>query len=222
MSKLFIIVQHDLKMALRRRNEWFQPLWFLLLVVALFPLGIGPEPHLLGQIAAGVIWIAALLANMLSLDSLFREDADNGRLEQWLLMETGLTTLVAGRIFAHWIVSGLPVIIISPILATWMQLPSSGLVTLAITLLLGTPTLSLLGGMGAALTLGSRQSGMLLSLLIAPLSVPVLVFATSAVSDTVAGYDATTQLLLMSVILVFAVTLVPFAIAAALRIHLQE
>lgn len=222
MSKLLIIVQHDLKMALRRRNEWFQPLWFLLLVVALFPLGIGPEPHLLGQIAAGVIWIAALLANMLSLDSLFREDADNGRLEQWLLMETGLTTLVAGRIFAHWIVSGLPVIIISPVLATWMQLPSSGLVTLAITLLLGTPTLSLLGGMGAALTLGSRQNGMLLSLLIAPLSVPVLVFATSAVSDTVAGYDATTQLLLMSVILVFAVTLVPFAIAAALRIHLQE
>ncbi len=221
MSMLHIAL-HDLKLAFRQRTEWFQPLWFLLLVVALFPLGIGPQPALLSQIAAGVIWIAALLASMLSLESLFREDANNGRLEQWLLLDTSLPALAGGRMLAHWLVTGLPVILISPLLATWMQLPATAHGVLLITLLLGTPTLSLLGGLGAALTLGSRQGGMLLALLIAPLSVPTLVFATSAVSDTAAGYQAQTQLLILAAILLFAITLVPFAIAAALRIYLQE
>jgi len=191
-------------------------------VVALFPLGIGPQASLLSQIAAGVIWIAALLASMLSLESLFREDADNGRLEQWLLLDNALSTLAAGRSLAHWLVTGLPVILISPLLAAWMQLPQDAMGTLVLSLLLGTPTLSLLGSLGAALTLGSRQGGMLLALLIAPLSVPVLIFATNAVSDSAAGYTSETQILLLSVILLFAITLVPFAIAAALRIHLQE
>ncbi len=222
MNNLLIIAGHDLRLAFRRRNEWFQPLWFLLLVVALFPLGIGPQPALLAQIAAGVIWIAALLANMLSLESLFREDANNGRLEQWLLMDGSLPALAAGRTTAHWLITGLPVILISPLLAAWMQLPQAAMGTLVLSLLLGTPTLSLLGSLGAALTLGSRQGGMLLALLIAPLSVPVLVFATSAVSDAASGFDPETQLLLLGVILLFAITLVPFAIAAALRIHLQE
>ncbi len=222
MNRLLSIAGHDLKLAFRRRTEWFQPLWFLLLVVALFPLGIGPQANLLSQIAAGVIWIAALLSSMLSLDGLFREDAVNGRLEQWLLLDASLPALAAGRILAHWLVTGLPVILISPLLAAWMQLPSHALGVLLLTLLLGTPTLSLLGGLGAALTLGSRRGGMLLALLIAPLSIPALVFATNAVTDTAAGYDAQTQLLLLGVILLFVVTLVPFAIAAALRIHLQE
>ncbi len=222
MNKLLVIIGHDLRLAFRRRSEWFQPLWFLLLVVALFPLGIGPQPALLSQIAAGVIWIAALLSNMLSLESLFREDAQNGRLEQWLLLDASLPALAAGRTFAHWLVTGLPVILISPLLAAWMQLPQAAMDTLILSLLLGTPTLSLLGSLGAALTLGSRQGGMLLALLIAPLSVPVLVFATNAVSDAASGFIADTQLLLLGVILLFAITLIPFAIAAALRIHLQE
>lgn len=222
MKHLLSIATHDLRLALHRRTEWFQPLWFLLLVVALFPLGIGPQPSLLAQIAPGVIWIAALLSNMLSLENLFREDAHNGRLEQWLLLDASLPALAAGRVLAHWLVTGLPVIVISPLLAAWMQLPEQALGVLMLSLLLGTPTLSLLGGLGAALTLGSRQGGMLLALLIAPLSVPTLVFATGAVSDTAAGYSAQTQLLLLGVILLFAITLVPFAIAAALRIHLQE
>lgn len=222
MKHLLSVAGHDLKLAFHRRTEWFQPLWFLLLVVALFPLGIGPQPELLSRIAAGVIWIAALLAGMLSLDNLFREDAHNGRLEQWLLLDASLAALAGGRVLAHWLITGLPVIVVSPLLAAWMQLPDNALPVLILSLLLGTPTLSLLGALGAALTLGSRQGGMLLALLIAPLSVPALILGTAAVSDTAAGYDAGTQLLLLAAILLFAITLVPFAIAAALRIHLQE
>lgn len=222
MNGLFTVLRHDLMLAVRHPSELLQPLWFMALVVALFPLGIGSDSELLRTIAPGVIWIAALLSSLLGLDSLFKRDDDSGVLEQWLFAPSGLTILVLGRVIAHWLLRGLPLVVFCPLLGIWLQLPDYAIATLVLTLLLGTPTLSLFGSLGAALSLSTQRGGLLLALLIAPLYVPALIFATSAVSSIVAGDNPRMQILLLLAIMVFAVSLVPLATATALRIHLQD
>ena len=222
LTSAYSLFKHDLMVAIRHPAELLQPLWFMALVVALFPLGVGTDEELLQTIAPAVIWIAALLASLLGLDQLFKKDDDNGVLEQWLFAPSGLTALVLGRVCAHWLLRGLPLVLFSPLLGVWLKLPDYGIATLALTLLLGTPTLSLFGSLGAALSLGTNSAGLLLSLLIAPLYVPTLIFATSAVSRILSGDDPRLQVLLLLAIMLFALSLVPLAIATALRIHLQE
>jgi heme exporter protein B len=222
MSLFIHLVRTDLQIAFRHAGELLQPLWFMALVVALFPLGISPEAAELRQIAGGVVWIAALLASLLGLEAVFAHDEKTGRLEQWLLSDASMLTLVAARLLSRWLVSGLPIVLISPLLAIWLQLQTDALVVLSLSLLLGTPIMTLLCALAAALTLSSRQAATLMSLLVAPLYVPLLIFATSAVKETQAGANVDMQLLLITAMLVLAVTLIPPAITVALNIHLRE
>ena len=208
-------------MVLRNKSEWLQPLFFLVVVVSLFPLGLGPGPTLLSRIAPGVVWIAALLASVLSLDQLFRSDYDDGSLEQLMLGNQSLSLLVLAKLLAHWLTTGLPIIALSPLLAVWLNLPMEAFPTLVKSLVLGTPVLTLVGGIGAALTVGLRGGGQLLALLVFPLLVPVLIFATMGVAAVAGGMQATAQLGLMFAYLIMALTLAPFACAAALRISIS-
>ena len=217
----FALLRRDLLLAYRRRSELLQPLIFLLVVISLFPLGVGPSPTLLAQIAPGVIWIAALLATVLSLDGLFRSDFEDGSLEQLTLSGHPLTLIALAKTLAHWLVAGLPIVLLSPLLALWMNLHVDGSPGLIESLLLGTPVLSLIGAIGGALTVSLRRGGQLLSLLVFPLYVPLLVVATMAVSAAVAGLPYTGQLGLMAAGLVAALTLAPFATAAALKLSLS-
>ena len=217
----FALVRRDLLLAFRRRSEMFQPLIFLLVVVSLFPLGVGPSPQLLSSIAAGVIWIAALLATVLSLETLFRSDFEDGTLEQFAISGHPVTVIALAKIVVHWLVAGLPIVLLAPLLALWMNLPIEGLGLLMVTLLLGTPVLSLIGSLGGALTVSLKRGGQLLSLLVFPLYVPLLIIATNAVSAAVAGLPYNGQLGLMAAGLVAALTLAPFATAAALRLALE-
>jgi len=215
------LLRRDFLLAYRRRAELLQPLVFLLVVVTLFPLGVGPSPTLLANIAPGVIWIAALLATVLSLDSLFRSDFEDGTLEQMVLSGQSLALLALARIVAHWLVAGLPIVLLSPLLAMWMNLPDEGLLILIESLAIGTPVLSLIGAIGGALTVSLKRGGQLLSLLVFPLYVPLLILATSAVSSAVAGLPYTGQLGLMTAGLIASLTLAPFATAAALKLSLS-
>jgi heme exporter protein B len=215
------LLRRDLVLAFRRRSEMLQPLIFLLVVVSLFPLGVGPSPQLLAEIAPGVIWIAALLATVLSLDSLFRSDFEDGTLEQMTLSGHPLTLVALAKTLAHWLVAGLPLVLMAPLLALWMNLPAEGIPVLLKSLLLGTPVLSLVGAIGGALTVSLKRGGQLLSLLVFPLYVPLLVIATMAVSASVAGLPYNGQLGLMAAGLVGALTLAPFATAAALKLSLS-
>jgi len=203
------LLRRDFLLAYRRRAELLQPLVFLLVVVTLFPLGVGPSPTLLANIAPGVIWIAALLATVLSLDSLFRSDFEDGTLEQMVLSGQSLALLALARIVAHWLVAGLPIVLLSPLLAMWMNLPDEGLLILIESLAIGTPVLSLIGAIGGALTVSLKRGGQLLSLLVFPLYVPLLILATSAVSSAVAGLPYTGQLGLMTAGLIASLTLAP-------------
>lgn len=221
MSAFFTLLRRDLLLAIRSRAEVLQPLFFLLVVVSLFPLGLGPGPVLLARIAAGVIWIAALLASTLSLDSLFRGDFDDGSLDQFITSGHSPSLLSLAKICAHWLTSGLPIVLFSPLLAIWLNLPSEALPVLVKSLLLGTPVFSLIGAIGAALTVGLRQGGQLLALLIFPLLIPVLILATGAVSAATAGMEVNAYLLWMAAYAVLMLTLAPFACAAALRISLS-
>ncbi len=218
---LAALVRRDLLLAFRRRSEMLQPLIFLLVVVSLFPLGVGPSPQLLASIAPGVIWIAALLATVLSLDTLFRSDFEDGTLEQFAISGHPVTTIAFAKILVHWLVAGLPIVILSPLLALWMNLPREGLGILMVTLALGTPVLSLIGSIGGALTVSLKRGGQLLSLLVFPLYVPLLIIATNAVSAAVAGLPYNGQLGLMAAGLIAALTLAPFATAAALKLSLE-
>ena len=191
------LLRRDFLLAYRRRAELLQPLVFLLVVTTLFPLGIGPSPQLLANIAPGVIWIAALLATVLSLDSLFRSDYEDGTLEQMVLSGQSLALIALSRTVAHWLVAGLPIVLLSPLLALWMNLADEGLSILIISLAIGTPVLSLIGAIGGALTVSLKRGGQLLSLLVFPLYVPLLILATSAVSAAVADLPYTGQLGLM-------------------------
>ncbi len=217
----FALVRRDLLLAFRRRSEMFQPLIFLLVVISLFPLGVGPSPQLLSSIAAGVIWIAALLATVLSLETLFRSDFEDGTLEQFAISGHPVTVIALAKIVVHWLVAGLPIVLLAPLLALWMNLPIEGLGLLMVTLLLGTPVLSLIGSIGGALTVSLKRGGQLLSLLVFPLYVPLLIIATNAVSAAVAGLPYNGQLGLMAAGLIAALTLAPFATAAALRLALE-
>jgi heme exporter protein B len=193
-------------------------LLFFILVVSLFPLGIGPSPQLLATIAPGVIWVAALLATLLSMERLFRSDFEDGALEHLLLSPHSLPLLVLAKVSAHWLVTGLPLLLVSPLLGVLLQLPASAIRALPLTLLLGTPALSLIGAIGVALTVSLRRGGVLLTLLVLPLYVPVLIFGTAAVAAAGAGLPTTGQLALLGALLALALTLAPLATAAGLRI----
>ena len=215
------LLRRDFLLAYRRRAELLQPLVFLLVVVTLFPLGVGPSPQLLANIAPGVIWIAALLASVLSLDSLFRSDYEDGTLEQMVVSGQPLALIALARIVAHWLVAGLPIVLLSPVLALWMNLPDEGIPVLIKSLVIGTPMLSLIGAIGAALTVSLKRGGQLLSLLVFPLYVPLLILATSAVSSSVAGLPYNGQLGLILAGMIGALTLAPFATATALKLSLS-
>ena len=215
------IFKRDLLIAFRRRSEIVHPLIFFVMVISLFPLAIGDDKVLLQKIAPAIIWVTALLATMLSLDNLFRSDFEDGSLEQMTLLKTPLSLLVTAKITAHWVITGLPLILITPLLAVLLYVPSETISMLLLTLLLGTPTLSLIGAVGIALTVGLRQGGVILSLLILPLYIPVLIFATLAMQNLAQGFSAEAQIAMMLAILVLAITLSPFAIAAALKVSLN-
>ena len=215
------IIRRDLIIAFRRRSEIVHPLIFFVMVISLFPLAIGDDKVLLQKIAPAIIWVTALLATMLSLDNLFRSDFEDGSLEQMTLLKVPLSLLVTAKITAHWLITGLPLILITPLLAVLLYLPADTTWMLLLTLLLGTPTLSLIGAVGIALTVALRQGGVILSLLILPLYIPVLIFANLALQNTVQGFSAEAQLAMMLAILVLAITLAPFAIAAALKVSLN-
>lgn len=216
------IVRRDLVLAMRRRSEIANPVLFFILVITLFPLGIGAQPKLLQAIAPGIIWVSALLATMLSLDSLFRSDFDDGSLEQMLLSPYPTSILVLGKITAHWLTTGLPLLIVAPLLAVFLGMPNQSLSILLLTLLLGTPVLSLIGAVGVALTVGLRRGGMILSLLVLPLYVPVLIFASNAVDMTSSGLPVTAQLNILISMLLMALVLAPWPTAAALKMSINS
>jgi len=215
------VLRRDLTVALRRAHDVLVPLVFFAIVVALFPLGVGPEPERLREMAPGVLWVAALLATMLSLNRLFAADHADGTLEQLLLAPHPLAALVLAKTAAHWLLTGLPLVLLTPLLALQLNLPLDALGTLLATLALGTPVLSLIGAVGAALTLGLRGGGVLLSALVLPLYTPVLIFGAGGVSAVLHGFEAQAQISLLGAFLALAVTLAPWAAAAALRISLD-
>ncbi|MCL6415542.1 heme exporter protein CcmB [Aestuariirhabdus sp. Z084] len=215
-----IVLKRDLRLALRSQSDLANPLIFFVMVATLFPLGVTPDKEFLAEIATGIIWVAALLATLLSLDAMFRSDYDDGSLEQLLLSPYPLYLLVLAKVFSHWVVSGLLLTILFPVLAVILFLPWEGYLAMLASLLLGTPLLSLIGAIGAALTVGLKKGGVLLSLLILPLYVPVLIFGTGAVGAAINGMPFSAHLLWLGVFLVMAVTLAPFAIAAALRVSI--
>lgn len=215
------VIVRDLTLALRRRADVLTTLFFFIIVVSLFPLGVGPEPGILRTIAPGIVWVAALLASMLSLGRLFANDYADGTLEQLLLIPQPLSVLVLGKIIAHWLVTGLPLVLVAPVLGLQFDLAPQALGVLMISLLLGTPILSLLGAIGAALTLGLRGGGVLVSLLVLPLYIPVLIFGAGAVDASMSGLGAQAHLSLLGAFLVCAFVLAPPAAAAALRISAE-
>jgi heme exporter protein B len=212
------IFLRDLRLALRRRADTAAALFFFVIVASLFPLGVGPEPALLRTMAAGVLWVAALLASMLSLGRLFADDHADGTLEQLLLSVCPLPLIVLSKMAAHWLCSGLMLSLVAPLLALQFDLPGEAIGVLLVTLLLGTPLLSLSGGIGAALTVGVRGASVLLSVLVLPLCVPVLIFGAGAVDAAVSGLAVSAHYSLLAAMLVAALFLAPWAAAAALRI----
>lgn len=221
MNAIVAILRRDLLIVVRRKSEVLTALFFFVIVSSLFPLGIGPEPALLRKIAPGVLWVGALLATMLGLQRMFAADHADGTLEQMAISPTPLVGLVAGKIAAHWLVSGLPLVLIAPVLGVQFDLDAGALGVLVLALLLGTPVLSLVGAIGAALTLGVRGGGVLLSLLVLPLYVPVLIFGAGAVESHVSGLGADGHLSLLAALLALSVFFAPWATAAALRIALE-
>ncbi len=215
------VIYRDLLLATRRWADVLTALVFFVIVVSLFPLGVGPEPNLLRTIAPGVIWVAALLASMLSLTRMFAADYADGTLEQMLLSAAPLGIIVAAKIVAHWLVTGLLVVLIAPVLALQFDLPQQLLATLTLSLLLGTPVLSMIGAIGAALTLGLRGGGALLSLLVLPLYVPVLIIGAGTVDMAAAGLGTEAHFLLLAALLVVAAAFAPWAAAVALRISAE-
>jgi heme exporter protein B len=215
------IVARDLTLAWRRRADVLSTLFFFVIVVSLFPLGIGPETQVLKSIAPGVVWVAALLASMLSLGRVFQNDYHDGTLEQMLLTPQPLYLVILGKIFAQWIVSGIPLVLIAPLIGLQFDLEPDTLLVLFVSLLIGTPILSLIGSIGAALTLGLRGGGVLIALLILPLYVPVLIFGSGAVGANITGMGAQAHLLLLGAFLVVSLVFAPWATSAALRISLE-
>ncbi len=220
-TAFFGVLRRDLKLGIRKRTELLNPLLFFVLVVSLFPLGVGPGPKMLATIAPGIIWVAALLATLLSMERLFRSDFEDGALEQLLLSPHPLALLVLAKVLAHWLITGLPLILVAPLLGVLLHLPTEAIQTLPLTLLLGTPVLSLIGAIGVALTVALRRGGVLLTLLVLPLYVPVLIFGSAAVAAAADGLPISGQLALLGAMLALALTLSPFATAAGLRISAE-
>ncbi|KPB83697.1 heme exporter protein CcmB [Pseudomonas syringae pv. tomato] len=223
MSRVFAaLILREARLLARRPAELANPLVFFALVIALFPLAIGPDTQLLQALSPGLLWVAALLAVLLSLDGLFRGDFEDGSLEQWVLSPHPLALLILGKVLAHWVFSGLALVLLSPVLALMLGLPVQCLPVLMLSLLLGTPVLSLLGAVGAALTVGLKRGGVLLALLILPLYIPVLILGSAALQAALQGMPATGYLLWLGSLTVLAITLTPFAIAAGLKISVGE
>ena len=222
MSAFWAVVQRDLVLAMRRKTEVITAVFFFVVVAALFPLGIGPEINTLRLVAPGILWVGALLASMLSLGRLFAADFADGTLEQMALSPNSLSVLVAAKILAHWLLSGLPLVLLAPVLGLQFDLTEEALWTLTIGLLLGTPILSLIGAVGAALTLGGRGGDVLLSLLILPLYVPALIFGAGAVQAQMSGLGAAAHLSILAAMALVAAVFSPWVSAASLRIALES
>ncbi|MBW8078186.1 MAG: heme exporter protein CcmB [Gallionella sp.] len=218
---LVLVIRRDLLLAMRRRADVLTILVFFILVVSLFPLGVGPEMDMLRKMAPGVLWVAALLASMLSLGRLFSADYLDGTLEQMLLVPQSLSVLVLGKMIAHWLVSGLPLVLMAPVLGLQFDMSVQGLMVLMASLLMGTPILSMLGAIGAALTLGLRGGGVLLSLLVLPLCIPVLIFGTGAVEAVASGLSVVSNLSLIAALLMLCLVFTPWVAAQALRISME-
>jgi len=221
MNAFFAIIHREVLLVLRRKSEALTVLFFFLIVTSLFPLGIGADVALLRKIAPGVIWVAALLSTILGLQRLFASDYADGTLEQMALSPTPFVLLVGGKITAHWLLCGLPLVFLAPFIGIQFDLDLETLRTLILALLLGTPILSLIGAIGAALTLGVRGGGVLLSLLVLPLYIPVLIFGAGAVFATSAGLDVGGHFSLLAALLVLAIAFAPWATTAALRIAIE-
>jgi heme exporter protein B len=223
---MFIAFKHmmkrELTLANRRRADLANPLFFFLIVVSLFPIGVTPDLAKLSEMAAGVLWVAALLASLLSLDLLFRHDYEDGSLEQMLLSSVPAQLLVMCKVLSHWLVTGLPLTLVSPVLSVMLALPASAIPLLMLTLAIGTLTLSLLGGIGAALTVGLRKGGLLLTILIMPLFVPVIIFGTSAVQSFVNGMPWSAQLAILSAISFGSFAISPWLTVAALNVTVGD
>jgi heme exporter protein B len=220
-NRLLAILGRDLRLALRQGVDSVMVVAFFVLAVVLFPFGVGPEPGMLARIAAGVIWVAALLASMLSLERLFQADYEDGSLELMALEPVALEAVVLAKVAAHWLTTGLPLLVAAPLLAILLHLPADGFAVLLLALLLGTPTLSLIGAVGAALILGARRGGVLLSLLVLPLFIPVLIFGAAAVEAALGGFPARPHLLVLAALLLAALPLCTWAAAGALRQGLE-
>ncbi|SES20405.1 MULTISPECIES: heme exporter protein CcmB [Halopseudomonas] len=219
---VWLLFCREWRLAWRRPGDLLNPLVFFALVVSLFPLAVGPEPTMLRSMAPGVIWVAALLATLLSLDGLFRSDYDDGSLEQWVLSPHPLALMVLVKVLHHWLLSGLAMVLLAPLFGLMLALPLSSLPVLVLTLLLGTPVLSLLGAVGAALTVGLKSGGVLLALLILPLYIPVLILGTGAMDAALQGMPVTGYALWLGCLAMLALSLAPIAIAAGLRIGVSE
>jgi heme exporter protein B len=217
----WLIVHREMRLSFRRPEQLLQPLVFFLIVTTLFPLGLSLQLSLLRDIAPGVLWVAALLSSLLSLDALFKSDADDGTLEQLALSGHGLTVIVVAKTVAHWLVTGLALVLVSPIVGTALGIPTEAFATMLLSLAMGTLTLSWLGAIGAGLTIGLRRGNVLLSLIVLPLATPLLIFGAAATERAISGASVVGALYFLAALCVFTCTLAPFAAAAALRITLE-
>ncbi len=216
------LLARELLVMLRSRAELANPLFFFLMVCTLFPLGLGPSPQVLANMAPGILWIVALLAVLMASDSLFRGDFDDGTLEQVILSPVPLYWVALIKTLSHWLLSGLPLTLLAPLLALMLQMPSSGLLVLVLSLGAGSLVLSFIAAIGAALTVGLKRGGVLLSLLVLPLFVPVLIFGSAAVQRAVQGMDSTSPLLLLLAMALLTLALAPLAISGALKVSLDQ
>jgi heme exporter protein B len=216
-----VVIARDLRLAARRWDQVLQPLVFFVVVITLFPLAIGPELSELRRIAPGILWVAAMLASLLAADALFRPDVEDGVMEQWVLSGQPLPWMLLAKTVAHWVLTGLPLVLVAPLVSIGLGLGSDGWSSMVVTLLLGTATLSVLGGIGAALTVGLRRGNMLMALLVLPLEMPVLIFGARALDMGLHGELVTGPISLMAAILLIAMVLGPFAMAAAIRISIE-
>ena len=217
-AAFLLIFKRDITLAFRHKDDILNPLLFFVIVITLFPLGIGPESNMLARIAPGIIWVAALLSTLLSLDRLFKYDFNDGSLEQMLLSPHPLFIIILAKIIAHWCLTGLPLIFIAPLLALLLNFDDNSYVALMATLLIGTPVLSFIGAIGVALTVGIKKGGVLLSLLVLPLYIPLLIFATSAIDSASMNLPYSGQLAIIAAFLIGSLTLSPFAVCAAIKV----
>ncbi len=221
MNRFLRIVRRDVQLALRQGSAGTMVVMFFVLTVTLFPLGVGPEINILQRISSGVLWVAALLASMLSLDRLFQADFEDGSLDLLTMGSMPLEMTVLAKCTAHWLTTGLPLIIVAPLLGVLLHLEPAGYVTLMVAMLLGTPALSLIGAIGAALTVGVRRGGVLLSLLVLPLYIPVLIFGVGAIDAAIGGLSERPHLLVLAAMMLGTIALCPWGAAAALRLNLE-